>query len=121
VKNFRHMSSPRPTRLRSQRDINLWRIPLRLSLAAVALFGITLVPDILDKYGLIHIPSWLTMGSIDDARAIPVGDDGRGRNRARADFLGSTAGAVDGCDALKRLVIGALIATSIDLLRLKLS
>jgi uncharacterized membrane protein len=49
---------------------NLWRIPLRLSLAAVVLFAITLVPDILDKYGLIHIPSWLTMGSIDDARAI---------------------------------------------------
>jgi hypothetical protein len=61
---------PRPTKLRSQRDINLWRIPLQLSLAAVALFGITLIPDILDKYGVIHIPSWLTMGSIDDARAI---------------------------------------------------
>jgi uncharacterized membrane protein len=70
VENLRHMPSQRPTRLRSQRDINLWRIPLRLSLAAVALFAITLVPDILDKYGLIHIPSWLTMGSIDDARAI---------------------------------------------------
>jgi len=70
VQNLRHISSPRPTRLRSQRDINLWRIQLRLSLAAVALFAITLVPDILDKYGVIHIPSWLTMGSIDDARAI---------------------------------------------------
>jgi uncharacterized membrane protein len=64
------MLAPRPTKLRSQRDINLWRIPLQLSLAAVALFGITLIPDILDKYGVIHIPSWLTMGSIDDARAI---------------------------------------------------
>jgi uncharacterized membrane protein len=64
------MLAPRPTKLRSQRDINLWRIPLQLSLAAVALFAITLVPDILDKYGVIHIPSWLTMGSIDDARAI---------------------------------------------------
>src|ERR1700678_482935 len=64
------MLAPRPTKLRSQRDINLWRIPLQLSLAAVALFGFTLVPDILDKYGIIHIPSWLTMGSIDDARAI---------------------------------------------------
>ena len=60
----------RPTKLRSQRDINLWRIPLQLSFAAIALFGITLTPDILDKYGIIHIPSWLTMGSIDDARAI---------------------------------------------------
>src|SRR5471032_1554966 len=64
------MLDPRPAKLRSQRDINLWRIPLQLSLAAVALFGITLVPDVLDKYGVIHIPSWLTMGSIDDARAI---------------------------------------------------
>ncbi len=60
----------RPTKLRSQRDINLWRIPLKLSLAAVALFTITLIPDVLDKYGIIHIPSWFTMGSIDDARAI---------------------------------------------------
>ncbi len=64
------MIAPRPTKLRSQRDINLWRIPLLLSLAAVALFGLTLIPDILDKYGYIHIPSWLTMGSIDDARSI---------------------------------------------------
>jgi uncharacterized membrane protein len=64
------MLATRPTKLRSQRDINLWRIPLQLSLAATALFGITLIPDILDKYGIIHIPSWLTMGSIDDARAI---------------------------------------------------
>src|SRR5450631_617076 len=64
------MLAARPTKLRSQRDINLWRIPLQLSLAAVALFAITLIPDILDKYGVIHIPSWLTMGSIDDARAI---------------------------------------------------
>src|SRR5258708_6472057 len=64
------MLAQRPTKLRSQRDINLWRIPLQLSLIAVALFGITLIPDILDKYGVIHIPSWLTMGSIDDARAI---------------------------------------------------
>jgi uncharacterized membrane protein len=64
------MLRPRSTRLRSHRDVNLWRIPLQLSLAAVGLFGITLVPDILDKYDVIHIPSWLTMGSIDDARAI---------------------------------------------------
>jgi uncharacterized membrane protein len=64
------MLAPRPTRLRSQRDINLWRIPLQLSLAAAALFALTLIPDILDKYGIIHIPSWFTMGGIDDARAI---------------------------------------------------
>jgi uncharacterized membrane protein len=59
-----------PPKLRSQRDVNLWRIPLQLSLAALALFGLTMIPDVLDKYGIIHIPSWLTMGSIDDARAI---------------------------------------------------
>jgi len=64
------MPAPRPAKLRSQRDINLWRIPLQLSLAAAVLFGITMIPDILDKYGVIQIPSWLTMGSIDDARAI---------------------------------------------------
>jgi len=64
------MIDPRPLKLRSQRDINLWRIPLRLSLAAIVLFGVTLIPDILDAYKVIHIPSWLTMGSIDDARAI---------------------------------------------------
>src|SRR5262249_16890005 len=40
------------------------------SLAAVGLFGLTLIPDVLDKYGVIRLPSWLTMGSIDDARAI---------------------------------------------------
>ncbi len=66
----KRMVAPRPTKLRSQRDINLWRIPLQLSITAVGLFAITLIPDILDKYGIIHIPSWLTMGSIDDARAI---------------------------------------------------
>jgi uncharacterized membrane protein len=64
------MLAPRSTKLRSQRDVNLWRTPLALSLASIALFGITLIPDILDKYGVIHIPAWLTMGSIDDARAI---------------------------------------------------
>jgi uncharacterized membrane protein len=64
------MLAPRRVKLPSQRDVNLWRIPLRVSLAAIALFGVTMVPDVLDKYGLIHIPSWLTMGGIDDARAI---------------------------------------------------
>jgi uncharacterized membrane protein len=50
--------------------VNLWRTPLALSLAAIVLFGLTLIPDILDAIGVIHIPSWLTMGGIDDARAI---------------------------------------------------
>jgi uncharacterized membrane protein len=64
------MLAPRPVKLTSQRDVNLWRIPLQVSLGAIALFGVTMIPDVLDKYGVIHIPSWLTMGSIDDARAI---------------------------------------------------
>jgi uncharacterized membrane protein len=37
---------------------------------AIGLFGITLIPYILDKFRVIRIPWWLTMGSIDDARAI---------------------------------------------------
>jgi uncharacterized membrane protein len=64
------MLVPRPVKLRSQRDVNLWRIPLVLSLGGIALFGVTLIPDVLDSYHIIHIPTWLTMGSIDDARAI---------------------------------------------------
>jgi uncharacterized membrane protein len=64
------MLAPRPVKLGSQRDVNLWRIPLQVSLAAIVLFALTMVPDVLDAYGVIHIPSWLTMGSIDDARAI---------------------------------------------------
>jgi len=64
------MLAPRSVKLGSQRDVNLWRIPLQVSLAAIVLFGLTMVPDVLDSYGVIHIPPWLTMGSIDDARAI---------------------------------------------------
>jgi uncharacterized membrane protein len=56
--------------LTSRSDVNLWRIPLLLSVAAVALFGLTMVPDVLDALGFIHLPTWFTMGSIDDARAI---------------------------------------------------
>ena len=55
---------------RSLSDVNLWRIPLEFSLASLALFGLTMIPDTLDAYGLIHIPEWFTMGGIDDARAI---------------------------------------------------
>lgn len=45
-------------------------MPLWLTLAAFGLFGVTIVPDALDAYHVIHLPFWLTMGSIDDARAI---------------------------------------------------
>jgi uncharacterized membrane protein len=57
-----------PTRARD--EVNLWRIPLRITLAAIALFGLTMIPDSLDALGVIHLPAWLTMGGIDDARAI---------------------------------------------------
>jgi uncharacterized membrane protein len=56
--------------LRARSNVNLWKIPLALSLASVALFGVTMVPDVLDALGVIHLPRWFTMGSIDDARAI---------------------------------------------------
>ena len=51
-------------------NVNLWVVPLKMSLAAVLLFGITMVPDMLDAYHVIHIPGWFSMGGIDDARAI---------------------------------------------------
>jgi uncharacterized membrane protein len=60
----------RPRVLRSSSNINLWRTPLYLSLGSVGLFGVTMIPDVLDALGVIHLPFWLTMGGIDDARAI---------------------------------------------------
>jgi uncharacterized membrane protein len=63
----------RPTHshlVRTRSNVNLWKIPLLLSIGAITLFGITMIPDGLDAYGVIHLPVWLTMGSIDDARAI---------------------------------------------------
>lgn len=60
--NLRHMSS--------KSNINLWIVPLKVSLASVLLFGITMIPDMLSAYHVIHIPDWFSMGGIDDARAI---------------------------------------------------
>jgi uncharacterized membrane protein len=54
----------------SRSDVNLWRIPLLLSIAVLGLFGLTMIPDVLDALGIIHLPTWFTMGGIDDARAI---------------------------------------------------
>jgi uncharacterized membrane protein len=51
-------------------DVNLWRIPLEFSLASLTLFGLTMIPDVLDARGVIHLPEWFTIGGIDDARAI---------------------------------------------------
>ncbi len=51
-------------------NVNLWAVPLKMSLAAVLLFAITMTPDMLAAYHVIHIPDWFSMGGIDDARAI---------------------------------------------------
>src|SRR5580692_1985621 len=51
-------------------NVNLWAVPLKMSLAAVLLFAITMTPDMLAAYHIIHIPDWFSMGGIDDARAI---------------------------------------------------
>jgi len=54
----------------SSHNVNLWIVPLKMSLAAVLLFAITITPDTLAANHVIHIPDWFTMGGIDDARAI---------------------------------------------------
>jgi len=55
---------------RSQHDVNLWVVPLKMSVGAVLLFALTMIPDTLAAYNVIHLPYWFTMGGIDDARAI---------------------------------------------------
>jgi uncharacterized membrane protein len=55
---------------RSRSDVNLWRVPLAFSLGGLALFALTMIPDVLDARGDVHLPKWFTMGGIDDARAI---------------------------------------------------
>jgi uncharacterized membrane protein len=60
----------RPKAINAAHDVNLWIVPLRMSLGAVLLFALTLTPDMLAANHVIHIPDWFTMGSIDDARAI---------------------------------------------------
>jgi uncharacterized membrane protein len=54
----------------SSHNVNLWIVPLKMSLVAIVLFGITIIPDMLAAYHVIHLPDWFTMGGIDDARAI---------------------------------------------------
>ena len=54
----------------SKSNVNLWAVPLKMSLAAVLLFAVTMTPDLLAAYHVIHIPDWFSMGGIDDARAI---------------------------------------------------
>ncbi len=59
-----------PPSQQSQHNFNLWIIPLKMSLVAVLLFALTMIPDTLAAYNVIHLPTCFTMGSIDDARAI---------------------------------------------------
>ena len=56
--------------LQSKHNVNLWMIPLQMSLGAVGLFAVTVTLDMLAAYHVIRIPDWFTMGGIDDARAI---------------------------------------------------
>jgi uncharacterized membrane protein len=58
----RHASSPH--------DVNLWKIPLALSLGAVVFFFCTYSIDRLDYQGVLKLPLWLHFGGIDDCRAL---------------------------------------------------
>jgi len=51
-------------------NVNLWVVPLEVSLAAIFLFAVTFTLDIFAVHHVIHLPAWFTMGGIDDARAI---------------------------------------------------
>jgi uncharacterized membrane protein len=55
---------------KTHHNVNLWVVPLLMSLSSVILFGLTMIPDMLAAYNVIHLPDWFTMGGIDDARAI---------------------------------------------------
>jgi uncharacterized membrane protein len=57
-------------RVRARSNVNLWKIPLFITLGSLGLFGLTCAIDVLDANGTIHLPAWFTNGSIDDARAI---------------------------------------------------
>jgi uncharacterized membrane protein len=51
-------------------EVNLWRVPLLLSVLAAILFFITVSIDGLSLQGTIHLPDWISNGGIDDARSI---------------------------------------------------
>ncbi len=51
-------------------NVNLWLVPLEMSLASLLLFAATMIPDTLAAYHIIRLPTWFSMGGIDDARAI---------------------------------------------------
>ena len=59
---IRHIWSPH--------EVNLWRVPLLLSVLATILFVITISLDGMALEGVIHLPIWMSNGGIDDARSI---------------------------------------------------
>ena len=44
----------------SRQNVNLWIVPLKMSLAALNLFAITITPDMLAADHVIHLPDWFT-------------------------------------------------------------
>ena len=104
------MLAPRPVKLRSQRDVNLWRIPLRVSLGGHPL--VRPHPDPRHPRRVQGHPHPVVADDGQHRRRAgdPVGDDGRGRDRARADLLGRAARAVDGGDAVRAAPLVSLPA-----------
>ena len=94
------MLAPRTTNLRSQRDINMWRNPA----AALARRGRAIRNHVASgrsrQIGRCSHPVVVDDGRHRRRAGDPVGNDGRGRDRARADFLDCIACAVDGLDAV---------------------
>ncbi len=54
-----------------KQNVNLWIVPLKMSLGALLLFAITMVPDTLAAYHVIRLPGWFSMGGI-DTRALSL-------------------------------------------------
>lgn len=51
-------------------NANLWRVPLLMCVAVLLLFVGTLLIDLAADAGQLSLPSWLSVGGMDDARAI---------------------------------------------------
>jgi hypothetical protein len=85
----------------SHHNVNLWIVPLKMSLAALLLFAITMTPDMLAAYHVIHLPNWFTMGGIDDARAILGAMLGCVSTVLALTLLRGPAGVVHGGESLR--------------------
>ena len=53
-----------------QLKADLWRVPLALCLAAVLLLLVTVKVDLAAARGTLSLPSWISIGAAEDARAI---------------------------------------------------